>query len=331
MLTCIIILIIAFILDCILGDPVYKFHPVKIIGNLITYLEKRLYHLNIDKLISGFILAGSVISIIISGYIFVYFLLENYLSKHLAYLLNIYLAYSCISLKDLIMHSRKVSAALSISLTEARKEVQMIVGRDANFLSFRGIIKATIESIAESFVDGVLSPFFWFTVGALAGIIFNTNLSSLLCIVFVLLQRIVNTLDSMVGYKDNRYILFGRFSAKTDDFFNFIPARLSIFIIAAAAFFLHLDYRNSIKIAFRDRLKHASPNSAHPEAAVAGAFGIRLGGPTYYQWGKVDKPFLGDNLKKIDKAQIITATKLIAVSSCISLLLSIILILFSRG
>lgn len=319
MLSCAIVLIAAFILDYILGDPVYRFHPVRIIGNLAAFLEERLYKLHINKLISGFLLVNFVTGIIIFIYIFIYFLLGNYISKHLAYLLNIYLVYSCISLKDLMVHSRRVSRALKVSLTEARKEVQMIVGRDANSLNFEDIIKATVESVAESFVDGVLSPLFWFTAGAFVGIIFGTDISLLLSVVFVLLQRIVNTLDSMVGYKDRKYILFGRCSAKVDDFLNFIPARLSIFVIAAAAFILHLDYRNSIKIALRDRLKHPSPNSAHPETAVAGALRIRLGGPTYYLSGKIDKPFLGDDLEEINESKIITTIKLIVVSGFIFL------------
>ena len=206
----------------------------------------------------------------------------------------------------------------------------MIVGRNADLLSFKGIIKATIESIAESFVDGVLSPFFWFTLGAFVGIIFDMDNLLPLCVVFVLFQRIINTLDSMVGYKDKKYILFGRCSAKIDDFLNFVPARLSLFIIATAAFILDLDYRNSIKIAMRDRLKHPSPNSAHPETAVAGALRIRLGGPTYYLSGKIEKPFLGDDLEKINESKIIMAIKLIAASSFISLLLcSIMLICLS--
>jgi len=323
MLSCTIVLIIAFILDCVLGDPVYRFHLVKIIGNLTIFFEKGLYRLNVNKLIAGFFLAGSVITIIILVYIFTYFLLGSYISKYLAYLLNIYLVYSCISLKDLIKHSRKVFIALGISLVEARKEVQMIVGRDSNFLDCEGIIKATIESASESFVDGVLSPFFWFTVGAFVGTIFGIDISLLLSVIFILFQRIINTLDSMVGYKNYKYILFGRFSAKVDDFVNFVPARLSIFIIAATALILRLDYRNSVKIALRDRLKHPSPNSAHPEAAVAGALRIRLGGPTYYSSGMIDKPFLGDDLESINESKIITAVKLISVSSFISLTLCI--------
>ncbi len=329
MLSCVSVLIIAFIIDVLVGDPVYRLHPVRIIGNLISFLEKRLYGLSVNKIFSGFILTIAVILIIVSVYLAFYYLLDNYVSVYLGYLLSIYAVYSCISLKDLIKHSQEVVAALNTSLKRAQEKIQAIVGRNAALLNKDGIIKATIECIAESFVDGILSPLFWFTIGAILGNILELN-PLFFAVVFTLIQRVVNTIDSMIGYKNNKYILFGRFGATFDDVLNFIPARLSIIIISVASAFLRLKYSHAFKTALRDRLKHASPNSAHSEAAVAGALGIQLGGPTIYLHGKVDKPFLGDKINNVNINHISIAGKLIAISSVISLFLfSCIMLLFT--
>ena len=330
MLICIIILTAAFVLDILFGDPVYRFHPVRIIGNFITFLTEKLYNSSLNKFISGFLLTLTVILVFTFTYVLCYYLLEKYVSIYLAYLLNIYVVYSCISLKDLIKHSQKIATGLDISITKGRQEVQLIVGRDANLLDKIGIIRATIECIAESFVDGILSPLFWFTAGVFLGLIFNLDFL-VLGVLLVLVQRIVNTIDSMIGYKNNKYILFGRFGAKLDDVLNYIPARLSIFFITTSSIFLGLNYFNSLNCALRDRLKHASPNSAHPEAAVAGALKIRLGGPTVYPHGEVKKPFIGDEIDKINIAHISVAGKLIIISSYISLLLFCIIIISLSG
>ena len=317
----IIILISAFILDCILGDPVYKMHPVRLIGHLIMFLEKILYPLKLNKVFSGFILTVAAIIIVSSVYSIIYLIIYLYIPYCFSVLFNIYIVYSCISLKDLTAHAKKVFSSLSISLSQARKDVQMIVGRNAELLDKTGIIKATVECIAESFVDGIISPFFWYTIGILTALI-HTDSAIYLSVLFVLLQRTVNTLDSMVGYKNEKYMFFGRFSAKLDDLLNFIPARLSIFIIPIAALFLKMDYSQCFKTAMRDRLNHSSPNSAHSESAVAGALGIQLGGPTTYNHGTVDKPYLGRKINEIKPEHIFKTIKLISVSSLISLAFS---------
>lgn len=325
----IIALFSAFCLDCLFGDPVYKLHPVRLIGNLIKFFEEFLYDVKLNKILTGFFLLFSVVVAVSAIFIFFYYIFILLHPKYAPYLLSIFLFYSCISLKDLIKHSLKILRALKKSLTEARKETQNIVGRDVNYLDRDGILKAIVESVAESFVDGVLSPFFWYLIGSLINIIVFKKTSLLLPILFVLIQRTVNTLDSMVGYKNEKYNLFGRLSAKTDDVLNFIPARLSVLIIVMAAFLLRLDYRNSLKIAFRDRLNHKSPNSAHPESAVAGALGVQLGGPTIYPYGKVNKPYLGDKVKELEIEDTSIAMQLIKISSYISLLLSSLILLLA--
>lgn len=166
----------------------------------------------------------------------------------------------------------------------------MIVGRSTENLSREKIIDATVETVAENTIDGVVSPAFFMIIG----LFFKAPLEG------VLFYKIVNTLDSMVGYKSEKYIEFGKFSAIIDDILNFIPARIGSFIMLLAGAILNFNFKNGFKIFIRDRKKHLSPNSAHSESAVAGLLGIRLGGPNYYHGKLVEKDYIGDELREID-------------------------------
>ena len=207
---------------------------------------------------------------------------------------DLYICYSCFALKDLVTHTELVTRALARgNLPDARASVAMVVGRDVQFLDEKGVSRAAIETLAENFVDGFLSPLFWYVAGGIWGFLFGFSAVAI-ALAFMIAFKVASTLDSMVGYKDAEFLEFGWAGARLDDIMNFIPARLSLFILFAGAWVSNLDAKNGMQTAMRDRLKHASPNSAHAESFVAGALHIRLGGPTVYPSGKKEKPWLGE-------------------------------------
>lgn len=313
-------LFIAFTLDLLIGDPVYPLHPVRLIGKLVNVFETLLEKIKMSSKIKGVILYLGINAI----YIGIYNIILNFItSYYLELIINTFILYSCIAFKDLFNHASNIIKAIKNEpLNIIQMEVQKIVGRDAKKLDIYGICRATIESIAEGFVDGLLSPLFWYNVGCL---FFDTKLG----ITFAIIYRITNTLDSMVGYKNEKYKDFGFFSAKMDDILNFIPARLSILFISIASLLNENDFHNCIKIFLRDRLKHSSPNAAHAESAIAGAINISLGGPTIYNYGIVEKPWLGNGSKKANFKDIKKTIYLINISGLLAILLSEI-ILFSK-
>jgi adenosylcobinamide-phosphate synthase len=224
------------------------------------------------------------------------------------------LVYFCIAIKDLLRHSEDVYRKLSddSDMGNARKASGRIVGRDTGSLDGEGISRACVETVAENMVDGMTAPFFF-------GVLFSL-LSGLLGLpaiawsaVGAMIYKAVNTMDSMIGYKNKKYIRFGRAAAKIDDVCNFIPARLSGIILILAAFILKLDYRGALRIFLRDRLAHASPNAGHTEAVVAGAFGISLGGPSFYFGTLVEKPYIGDTLRSVESGDIKRCNTLVLV------------------
>ena len=311
-----IVIISAFLLDLLIGDPEYRLHPIRLIGKLIELSYKYINNLPLNKKICGVFIVLSVLFISISSYLILCILLQ-----HFRLLLDIFLAYSFIALKDLINHVHPIIDSLAEErLSEARTYLSKVVGRDTEKLNKDGIIRATIETIAEGFVDGFLSPLFWFFVGIPIG-----------CpVAFMLGYKVINTLDSMLGYKSEQLKDIGWASAKLDDFANFIPARLSIVFLLIGAFICGLDFKRAFYIALRDRLKHSSPNSGHPEAFFAGAIGIRLGGPTYYFYGLVQKPWIGDEVKKAEVSDILKALQLLKTTSfcCMSFPLIALLICY---
>ena len=312
-----LILLVAYLLDLLIGDPVYPLHPVRLIGSSILIIQ------NIFKKITFFnIAAGGLLTIIVILFSNIIYLLIEKLSDPYAYLVQVFLVYSLIAGKDLIKHTEVVIRELiGEHIDEARHAVSMIVGRDPAHLNSEGISKAAIESVAENFTDGILSPIFWYMVGVIVAFVFNLNPSTG-GIVLMLTFKVVSTLDSMIGYRNEQYEKFGKIAAKLDDVLNFLPARLSIFIIVTGAFFLKLSYKKSWKIAWRDRLKHKSPNAGHSEASVAGALGIKLGGTSMYAFGEVEKPVLGDGDKKAGFKEISQANKLIQLSGGLTLMIS---------
>jgi adenosylcobinamide-phosphate synthase len=315
------ILISALLLDLILGDPPFPFHPVRLIGSTISALERLFLKLGWSGLTGGAFLTSTTIAIFLGLYLTVRSFLAK-LHPFLASILDLYLAYSFLALKDLLNHANPVAQALTRNnLTQAQAALQKIVGRDTSNLDAEDLARGAVESVAENFVDGVLSPMFWYTLVALLSHLTGCPAPAAAGIVGMLVFKAISTLDSMVGYRSGHYLLFGRPAARLDDLANFFPARLSLIILYIGALFSGETGWNGWKIALRDRLKHPSPNAGHPESFVAGALGIKLGGPSVYQGNVVDKPWLGNGDVELGPEHIRRCCRLVYRSSWISVLL----------
>jgi len=271
---------ISFILDLIFGDPEKITHPVQIIGKMITFLEKRLY----EK--KGSFIGGAILNMLViaSTFLAMYFLVKLTKINKVFEIIEIYLMYTVFSVKSLAREGKRVYGILKLgNLKVAREKLSYLVSRDTEKMDKLMIIRSTMETISENMVDGVIAPMFYMFVGGLS---------------LAMAYKAINTLDSMVGYKNEKYAKFGTFSAKLDDMVNFIPARISGIFITAASYILRYNYKNAWKIFKRDRKNHASPNSGHSESAVAGALGVQFGGKVSYFGKEVKKPTIGDKLKE---------------------------------
>lgn len=316
-----VILISALVLDLILGDPPLRFHPVRLIGKTISGAERLFLRLGWSGLIGGAFLVSGTIAISLGLYLAVRSFLGR-LHPVIASVLDLYLAYSFLALKDLLDHATPVAQALTRGdLTEARSALQKIVGRDTSNLDTQGAARGAVESVAENFVDGVLSPMFWYTLVAILSHVFGCPSPAAAGIVGMLTFKAISTLDSMVGYRKEHYLLFGRPAARLDDVANFLPARLSLIILYIGAVFSGESAREGWRTALRDRRKHPSPNAGHPESFVAGALGVQLGGPTLYPDGAVEKPWLGVGDERIGPQHIRRCCRLVYRSSWVAALL----------
>jgi len=266
----------AYFLDLILGDPPQWPHPVRFLGRVIEYWEGVCYR---PRVIAGILFWLGVMGTTLIGALgvlgAVMFLPHWAGAAILAYFL-----YTGVATRSLDYESRKVEEALARgSLTEARSHLAMIVGRDTSQLEPEEIRRGVIETVAENLADGVVAPMFFILLLGLPGLF---------------LYKAANTMDSMVGYKNYRYGKFGKMAARADDVLNFLPARLTALLMVAAAWALGLDARNAWWILRRDAGNASSPNAGWPEAAMAGALGVRLGGPSTYFGQVVRKPFIGE-------------------------------------
>lgn len=303
-------ILIGFILDCIFGDP-YNFpHPVRLIGKLISNLEKLMRKLFPEKLYIGGIFMTLTVLLLSTAVPFLILLLCYKINIILGITAESVMCWYLIAPKCLKTESMKVYKTVAENdIEKSRKAVSMIVGRDTESLDFEGIIKATVETVAENTSDGVTAPIFYMAFGgAVLGFFYKS----------------ANTMDSMVGYRNEKYKDFGRFSAKLDDVLNYIPSRLTAILMIISAYILKYDGKSAYKIWKRDRLKHASPNSAQTESVCAGALNIRLAGDAYY-FGKLHKkPYIGDNTRPVEKDDIIRANKLMYMTTVLMLILSVI-------
>ncbi|MBN1056254.1 cobalamin biosynthesis protein [Clostridium botulinum] len=305
-------LTIGFFLDLIIGDPENPIHPVRIIGNFASKLEKLTRKLFKKCLkIGGLLTWLIVISITFLINFFILKIVSDF-NKYLGIFLGGVVIYFCISAKGLVTEGYKViSLVRKDDIKVARKQLSFIVGRDTENLDKQDIIRAVIETIAENMSDGIIAPIFYAGLGGAP---------------LAMAYKAVNTLDSMFGYKNDKYMEFGYFSAKLDDVFNYIPARITGFLIVLSAMILGYDYKRSFKIYKRDRYNHSSPNSAHPEAAMAGILGVQLGGENYYFGKLVKKQTIGESIKEIEVLDVDKTSKVLYCSAILSYILSIILI-----
>ena len=305
-----LIILLAFILDLIIGDPHWQLHPVRLIGGLIEFMEDNLRKTKIPLKISGGLLVIFIVGFTL-GISFLLIKFAYWLNYYSGLLLSSALVYFAIAPRNLYDESMKIYSFLKKGdLESARKSLSMIVGRDTNKLSESEVIRASVETVAENGVDAVISPLFYAMIGGAP-----------LAIVY----RAINTMDSMVGYKNKRYIDFGWAAARLDDFVNYIPARLSAILIPLSSLIYGKDWFSSFKIVVRDGKKNPSPNSGIPEAAVAGALGIQLGGLNYYGGMPSDKPFIGDCGSELSIGHIKEANILMFISSILFILICIIL------
>lgn len=297
-----------FLLDCIFGDPAWMYHPIRVIGNLISVLEKGLRKLLCSRIHASEqekknrreVLAGGILWILTVSLSFlvpaVLLFAAGKVHPAVRFLLETFWCYQIFAARCLVGESRKVYQKLKEDdLPGARRAVSMIVGRDTENLTAEGVTKAAVETVAENTSDGVTAPLLFLLIGGAP---------------LGFLYKAVNTMDSMLGYKNEKYLYFGRIPAKMDDVFNYIPARLTAWFMIVAAFLTGMDGKNAWKIYLRDKRKHASPNSAQSEAVCAGALDVQLAGDAVY-FGKVyKKDYIGDAIRKIESEDILRAGKL---------------------
>lgn len=303
-------LVMGYILDLIFGDPYWMPHPVRFIGNLISILEKVIRRFmpktKRGEYIGGIILTVMVVSISMVIPL-VIILMAKSINTYLALTVETFMCYQILATKSLKVESMKVYDELAKNdLPSARKAVSMIVGRDTKDLTFSGVAKAAVETVAENTSDGIIAPMIFIAIGGAPMGFF---------------YKAINTMDSMVGYKNEKYMNFGRFAAKLDDVVNYLPARISAYQMILSSFFLRYDYKNAFKIYKRDRYNHASPNSAQTESVCAGALDVQLAGNAYYFGKLYEKPTIGDDIREINYDDIKKANRLLYCTSFISIVI----------
>ncbi len=301
---------LGFALDQLLGDPYHFPHPVRWIGSLIQVLEKYFRRI-FPKTPQGEYFAGISLMLCVCVVSFcipaILLALLGLVSHWLSFAMEVVLCYYILAARSLQKESMKVYDKLEENdLAGARKAVSMIVGRDTENLTASQVAKAAVETVAENTSDGVVAPLFFMMLGGAP---------------LGFLYKGINTMDSMIGYKNKRYLHFGKAAAKLDDAVNYIPARISGLLMVLSAYLIRLDGKNAWKIFKRDRRNHASPNSAQTEAACAGALRVQLAGDAYYFGELYHKPTIGDALRPIEHEDIPRANNLMLATSLISMLL----------
>ncbi|MGN0577070.1 MAG: adenosylcobinamide-phosphate synthase CbiB [Ruminiclostridium sp.] len=299
-------LIIGFILDCIFGDPYCLPHPIRLIGKLISGLEKYVRR-RFKNLRSGGIFLALIVLVLSTLIPLAMLFLSYKLSIIFGIIVESVFCYYLVAAKCLRDESMKVYSAIAENDTErARAAVSMIVGRDTAVLDESGIIRAAVETVAENTSDGVTAPIMYMALGGGALGFF---------------YKAANTMDSMIGYKNEKYADLGRFASRLDDVLNYLPSRITAVIMIFSAYILGFNGRNALKIWKRDRRKHASPNSAQTESVCAGALDIRLAGDAYYFGELHKKEYIGDNNRPVENEDIRRANRLMYCTSVIFLLI----------
>ncbi|QTE73017.1 cobalamin biosynthesis protein CobD [Clostridiales bacterium FE2010] len=299
-------LIAGYLLDLLLGDPEWLYHPVRLIGKYISFAEKRLRERGGNLRISALILTVSTTLLTMTAAALILWLLK--LGGDVPLFIGMALMdWMGIAVTCMAKEARGVGKALKLGVGPARKQVARIVGRDTEGLNEEEIIKATVETVAENTTDGVISPILYALIGGP---------------VLLWGYKAVNTLDSMVGYMDEKYRDIGWSSAKLDDVLNYLPARLTALLMTLAARLTGLDAKNALRIVHRDHANHKSPNSAWSEAAAAGALHIQLGGTHLYFGKPVEKPTIGDDNRPAEEEDIGKVNRLLYVTSGLMMLIA---------
>lgn len=305
-------IVVAYILDLIIGDPKCFYHPVRLIGLLISKLEDFLR--TKIKFLNEYILGGILtFTIVVGSFIFIGFIKYitykfNYIFGFIIESILLYFTFATRSLYDESMIVYK--SLVNKELEESKILLSNIVGRDTSNLNKEEIIVACVETISENTADGVIAPILYAVIGGAP---------------LAYAYKAINTLDSMVAYKNEKYYKFGYCSAKLDDIANFIPSRIAAFLMLISSFILKLDYKNAIRVFKEDRYKHLSPNSAQTEAIAAGALGLRLGGPSRYKGKLVDKPYIGKNIYEPETIHIRLCNRIMILSSLLLMVIIVII------
>lgn len=292
-------LLIGWLLDLLLGDPSWLPHPVVGFGKMISFGEKRL-NKGSRRMLKGALMAIFLIGFVFAITWFICYPLTSYFK-----LFTSILIFFCLAGTTLIREVREVFRAVDRSLEEGRKQVARIVGRDTSELTAQEIRTAALETLAENLSDGVVAPLFWLAVGGVPA---------------MMTYKMVNTLDSMIGYRTERYMDFGCWAARIDDVANFIPARLTALLMVLAA-----GKPQLIGFVWRNGRKHASPNSGYPEAALAGALDCRFGGPHYYFGELFDKPYIGENARELTTADMQKAVRINRIAEILAIVIIIVI------
>jgi adenosylcobinamide-phosphate synthase len=296
----------AFALDVILGDPLWLPHPIRWMGYAITAFEPQFRKISVNKVACGALFA---IALIAGTWAVMMALMVVFAKIHplLCVFIEVVAIYYCLSARSLYDAAMEIYRCLNQKqVTTARQKVALIVGRDVNMYNEEGIARATVETVAENLVDGVVAPLFFAALGGAP---------------LVMAYKMVNTLDSMIGYKNEKYISFGKASARIDDVLNYLPARLSIPVIVLASQIFSGQGRRSFETAVKEGANHASPNAGYPEAAFAGALAVKLNGPNYYHGRLAEKPYIGVLFNAPFSTDIKKACDIMLLSALLSLLL----------
>ena len=300
-------ILVGYICDLVFGDPYWIPHPIRFIGNGISSTERglrKIFKGSVLEKLGGIILVLMVVS---SSYLLIYLLLwiADWFHPAFRWIMETFLIFQILATKSLDVESRKVYIKLKQGdILEARRFLSYIVGRDTTHLNEQEITRGAVETVAENISDGIIGPLCYiFIGGAPLGMAYKA----------------INTLDSMVGYKNEKYLHFGWASAKLDDLINLIPARLTGLFIVVSSGLLGYDWSNSLRILRRDSRNHKSPNSGYPEAAVAGALNIQIGGTNSYFGQLVEKPTIGDKLKELDTEDILRTIKIMYGASAVGM------------
>ena len=297
-------LLVGWFLDLIFGDPSKLPHPIVWFGKSIAFFEHHLNKGSHRKLKGALVAIGLIVSVFVITYLIRHYLnlLPSITGKGWGWVFDSIFVFFCLAGTTLIREVREVFLALDRSLDEGRRQVARIVGRDTSQLTAQEVRTAALETLAENLSDGVIAPLFWFALLGTPG---------------MLAYKMVNTLDSMIGYRTERYKDFGCWAARIDDVANYIPARLTALLMVVATGRLSL-----LKFVWRNGRRHASPNSGYPEAALAGILNCRFGGPHYYFGELFDKPFIGENDRPLTTADMKTAVRINRTAEVLMLLIT---------